>query len=257
MIRIVLAVVFVGGSVMAACSPACRALVKQTYKQFGGWTEAARKGDPAGYVEYVRGQLRQDLADMRDSSAQLQTEQERLESLLETRQRQFTDATRLLDSFRSAWQAGTFPVTVLGRSYTSEQLQTQVAMLLEEQSACESGVQRIREAQQAAAERIRELTVQLSNTSTSLSLLDTQKELLISERLQTSGDALVAGVDALLEGNREVLSGGPVRPLEDLVTAEQSRGSASPQSLARVMEYLQNGLPGTGDANLVRSASTR
>ncbi len=245
MIRIVLAVLTLGGCVLAACSPACRAVVKQTYKQFGGWTEGARQGDPAGYVEYVRGQLRQDLADMRDSHAQLQTEQERLETLLATRQRQLLDASRLLESFRSAWQAGTFPVTVLGRSYTSEQLQSQVAMLLDEQTGYESGVQRIRQAQQATAERIRQLTVQLGSTDTSLSLLDAQKELLISERLQTSGDALVAGVDALLDGNREVLSGGPVRPLEDLVTAEQSRGTASTQSLARVLEYLQHGLPGT------------
>jgi len=246
MIRFVMVVVvIIGGCVVSASSPACRALVRQTYEQFGGWTEAARKDDPAGYVEYVRGQLRQDLADMRSSHSQLQTEHERLETLEATRQRLREDASRMLESFRAAWQAGSFPVTVLGRSYTSEQLQSQVAMLLEEQSGYESSVQRISEARQAAAERIRHLTVQLGNTSTSLSLLDTQKELLISEQLQTSGDTLVAGVDALLAGNREVLSGGPVRPLEDLVTAEKSRGTSAAQSLARVMAYLQNGLPGT------------
>lgn len=257
MVKVVLAMVVIGSCVLLANSPACRALVARGYEQFGGWTEAARNVDPAGYVEYVRGQLRKDLADMRDSHSQLQAEQERLDTLLETRQRQHTDASRMLESFRAAWQSGSFPVTVLGQSYSSEQLQSQVAMLLEEQTGLESGVQRIREFQEAAAKRIRELTVQLSSTSTSLSLLDTQKELLVSQRLQTSGDSLVAGVDALLKGNREVLSGGPVRPLEDLVTAEQSRGTASTHSLARVMEYLQNGLPGTGSVNVVQSTSAR
>lgn len=244
MVRIMLALAIIGSCVLSAFSPACRALVKQTYKQFAGWTSAAREGDPAGYVEYVRGQLRQDLAEMRDSHSQLQSEHERLDTLLTNRQRQLADASRMLESFRSAWQANSFPVTVLGRSYTSEQLQAQVALLLDEQSGCESGVERIREARQAAAERIRELTVQLGHTSTSLSLLDTQKELLISKRLQTSGDTLVADVEALLEGNREVLAAGPVRPLEDLMTAEQSRGNTTHHSLC-VMEYLQNGLPGT------------
>lgn len=230
-------------------SPALRAVVKQAVEQAAGWTEGARQADPAGYVEHVRQQLRKDLGGMRDSHAQLQSEQERLDTLLATRQRQLVDSGRLLESFRSAWQAGEFPVLVLGQSYTSEQLQSQVAMLLEEQIGYEASVQRIREAQEAAAERVRELTVQLERTSTSLSLLDTQKELLISERLETSGGELVAGVDALLNHNQAVLSVGPVRPLDDLVAAESSPAVTASRSMSRVMEYLRNGLPGASVAN--------
>ncbi|HAV33317.1 MAG TPA: hypothetical protein DCX79_15020 [Planctomycetaceae bacterium] len=244
-----------GAAVGLYCySPALRAVVNQTAAQATGWTESARQADPAGYIEYVRRQLRDDLAAIRDSRAQLQSEQERLNALQQTRQQQLTSSGRLLSGFRSAWQTGEFPVVVLGQSYSSEQLQSQVALLLEEQTGYEASLQRIREAQEASTERLRELTVQLETIGTSLSLLDTQKELLISERLETSGGQLVAGVDALLNHNQELLSVGPVRPLDDLVAAEGTPAVAGSRSMARVLEYLRNGLPDAGVAGLTSAA---
>ncbi len=255
MIRLLMAGVAAIGLGLLWFSPAFRAIVVTTGREYGGWTIDAQQADPAGYIEYVRGRLRTDLAQMRDSHAQLRAEQERLTELTAMKQRQLGDSGRLLESFRAAWQNGTFPVTVLGQVYSAEQLQAQVALLLEEQTGFESAVQRVREAEQAAAERIRELTVQLDRTTTSLSLLDTQKELLVSRSLQTTGDDLTASVDSLLSDNQQVLSSGPVRPLDDLVAAEKTPAATASTSTARVLEYLQNGLPGAGAMNLSSATS--
>lgn len=255
MIKVLLLSVVAGGIGLAFYSPAFRVKALQVSEKWAGWTTDAQKADPAGYIEHVRGRLRGDLAAMRDSFAQLRLEQERLSVLAATKQRQLADSSRMLESCRSAWQAGVFPATVFGQSYTSEQLQAQVALLLEEQSGYELGVQRIREAEQAAVERIRELTVQQDRTGTSLSLLDTQKELLVSRGLQTSGDDLTASVDLLLHDNQQVLSSGPVRPLEELVASEKTPAASASTSMARVMEYLRNGLPGAGSVNVSSTGS--
>ena len=250
MVKLFMAGVVTVGVGLMWFSPAFRAIVKTAGQEYGGWTIDAQKADPAGYIEYVRGQLRTDLASMRDSHAQLRAEQEQLTELTATKQRQLTDSSRMLESFRTAWQSGTFPVTVLGQTYSAEQLQAQVALLLEEQAGYESGMQRVGEAEQAALGRIRELTVQMDRTTTSLSLLDTQKELLVSRSLQTNGNVLTANVETLLNDNQQVLSSGPVRPLDDLVAAEKTPVAATSTSMARVMEYLKHGLPGAGSIDL-------
>ncbi len=250
MFRWLLVSVVLGCVGLGMSSPAVRAKALQLVRQNAGWTRQAQEADPAGFMEHVRVQLRADLAGIRDSIGELRSEQEQLATLQQTRQRELAASDRLLSSFREAWQAGQFPVEVLGQNYTSDQLQSQVALLLEERGGYESSLERIREASESAAERIRELTVQQQRTGTSLELVDTQKELLVSRRLQSGGDELMAGVDSLLSENRVILSADPVRPLDALMAAEDSGVGGESPSMARVMQYLQRGLPGMSTAGL-------
>jgi hypothetical protein len=60
----------------------------------------------------------------------------------------------------------------------------------------------------------------------------------------------MAGVDSLLSENRVILSADPVRPLDALLVAEDSGVGGESPSMARVMQYLQRGLPGMSTAGL-------
>jgi len=240
---LILAGLVVGVGGVWVSSPAFRAFTLTAVREYAGWTEEAREADPGGYIEHVRGQLREDLGGMRNSHAQLQGEQERLTELLATRKRHLADAERMLEDFRAAWQSGSFPVVVYGQSYSSEQLQSQVSLLLEQQTEYGNSIQRIEESVTAAMDRVRELTVQIDRTVTSLSLLDTQKELIVSRGLKSAGEELTSTVQTLLDGNQQVLTSGPVRPLEDLIAAAAADPSARPSaSMERVLAYLTHGL---------------
>ena len=71
--------------------------------------------------------------------------------------------------------------------------------------------------QRQAEERLETLVVRINSTKTQLAMLPMQRNLLRAQVLSDAGQHLVAQVDRLLEGNRQIIQGNPVRSVADLI----------------------------------------
>lgn len=229
-----------GAVVTVINSPPLAARATALVTSWTNWTDAARRADPEGYFASVRAQLQRDLGRMRTSREQLRGQSEELAAHLEDTQRLAMQSGQMAEEFRAAWSAGAFPVQLFGRAYTAEQLQEQVALLLDQRDQYERNVQSIHDVESASCERFRDLCVQIDQTTNGLSLLETQKQLLISRQLQTAGSDLMAQVEQLVDDNARVLTLGPVRPVSDLLAAASQQPAGGSPGLDRALTWLQS-----------------
>ncbi len=231
----------VGGVAAWAISPGLRAQVAAVWDSQAGWTEAARRADPAGFVRHAESKLQQDLATMEQTRRELAAEVGRLAKTAREQSALAEQARVLADQFRVAYQraqdAGAFPIEVRGAAYTEPQVRAQVSLLLAEADGYESSLTEIESVQTAAEEKIEELAVRINRTETQLAALATKRELLRARQLTTAGEELLAQVDELMTGNRQTIDANPVGTVRELL----ARGSSKPSGRAtdsKVAEFL-------------------
>lgn len=228
-----LTVVFgIGGAAAWALSPGLRAQMAAVWNSQAGWTEAARRSDPAGFVAHAEAKLQQDLATMEQTRRELAAEVGRLSKTAREQSALSEQARTLAEQFRTEYQRakdeGTFPIEVRGAAYTEPQVRAQVSLLLAQADGYESSLSEIESVQAAAEEKIEELAVRINRTETQLAALATKRELLRARQLTTAGEELLAQVDELMTGNRQAIDANPVGTVRELL----ARGSSKPSGRA-------------------------
>ena len=221
-----------GGAAAWAFSPGFRAQMAAVWDSQAGWTEAARRSDPAGFEAHAEAKLQQDLATMEQTRRELAAEVGRLSKTAREQSALAEQARTLAEQFRAEYQRakdeGTFPIEVRGAAYTEPQVRAQVSLLLAEAEGYESSLTEIESVQTAAEEKIEELAVRINRTETQLAALATKRELLRARQLTTAGEELLAQVDELMTGNRQAIDANPVVTVRELL----ARGSNRPAGRA-------------------------
>ena len=220
-IDVLLVVALVIGAALYLLSPGVRAVVHSKIAEMRGWTPEARKADPDGFLDYVNRRLTEDAAAMQSTRRELTAEI----GQLTRKQRELTalrdQARSLAGDFRTQYRtisAGTAnSVVVRGGAYTGEQVVSQVRMLLAEAEGYDADLQRVAQAVGQAEQKLQELAVQINATETQLAMLETKRQLLRAQTLSHEGQQLFEQIDALLNGNSQVVQGNPVRTVRELL----------------------------------------
>ncbi|MFO0905750.1 MAG: hypothetical protein U0939_22270 [Pirellulales bacterium] len=238
-------------------SPAVRTTVAMQGRDWFGWTEEARRADPAGFTRHVEQKLKAEAALLKKCRFELVGNADQLSGKVREQLVLRDQAQKLTEEFRQrfqeARQQSAFPIVVRNAAYTEEQAVAQVSLLLAEAEGFEKSLQRLQRIQDESNQRVREIVVRLNATETQLAAIGTQRELLESRELTAVGEELIAQVDALFNVNERVLRDNPVRSVAELM-ADESRGTspalASQEAARRFLEEIpvQAGQPTGVDA---------
>ncbi|PHR85961.1 MAG: hypothetical protein COA78_38520 [Blastopirellula sp.] len=223
------------GAYMA--SPSLRAQVSRQSQSVLGWTVAARQTDPAGFTQYVEQRLRDDLSELKLTRAELATEVGTL-SKKEKEQRDLLEhAEQFAAEYRTAYQTETYPVSIRNAEYSSEEVVSQVSLLLAEADGYRQSLVKLTKIRKLAEQRLEELAVRINSTQMQLAATATQRGLLRSRVLTDDGERLVAQVDALLDTNSVAMHGNPVRSVRELLVSTSEINTDRP-SLEVAREFL-------------------
>lgn len=222
----------VGGAAAWAFSPGLRTQMIALWDSQGGWTEAARRADPAGFATHAEAKLKADLATMDQTRRELAAEVGRLSKTAREQSALAEQARTLAEQFRAEYQRakdeGSFPIEVRGAAYTEAQVRSQVSLLLAEAEGYQASLADIEAVQTAAEEKIEELAVRINRTETQLDATAAKGKLLRARQLTTAGEQLLAQVDELMTGNRQALDANPVGTVRELL----ARGVSKPSGRA-------------------------
>jgi hypothetical protein len=240
----VVALLAVVTAVVWVKSPAFRVKVSQTWDAETGWTAEAREADSVGYVEHAEKQLAEDLQTMTEARRNLAAEAGELAKTIREHSALGEQARAMAEEFRSAYQQASFPVEVCGGAYTEAELRSQVSQLLAEAEGYEQSAANLQMVRIEAESKMEELAVRINATESQIAALATKRELLRVRELTSEGETLLASVDELMTGNRQVIEGTPVRTTQELLAATEEPASRSSDEridafLAQVEETVQ------------------
>jgi hypothetical protein len=235
-IAVVAVLAVAGGSGLYYGVPEFRTKAQAHLRNWTGWTEVARQTDPVGFVGHVKERLTADLAAMKKARGDLVGEVGKLVQHQREQEALLAHTDSLAAEFRQAYQHAVerdgFPLTVRGAGYTKEQVESQVSMLLEEAESYRTNIDKLNTVRKTAEEKLETLTVRIDRTASELAMLGTQGEIMRVRLLGDEGQRLVAAVDRLLEGNREVLVVNPVRSVPELLMAAGPKTERQPNITA-------------------------
>jgi chromosome segregation ATPase len=211
----------------AAFSPALRAKISSHWANLSGWTEEARRADPAGFAQYASGKLQHDVEIMEGSRRKLSVEIGDLAGKLRSQEAFHDQARQLSEEFRAKYQQavadGSFPIQVHSAAYTQAQVKAQVSMILAEISGHESAIARLEKVKKQAETQLEAITVRINGCESQLAALAVQQEMLRAEQLSEEGERLLAQVDQLLDDNSRALADNPVRTVRELMASTNDR----------------------------------
>jgi hypothetical protein len=231
----------VTGAVAWANFPSLRTTTAAFWNSQTGWSEADRQADPDGFITYVEGKMRDDLALMQKTRRELAAEVGDLSRAKREQSAMATQAQTLAEEFRDEYQEAltndAFPIAVRGEAYTETQVRSQVSLLLAEAEGYSGSLAEIECVQAEAEQKMEELAVRIGQTESQLVALATKRELLRVRRLTTEGEILLAQVDELMAGNTQAIAGNPVRTVRELADAEWSKPTGRVTN-SRVEQFL-------------------
>jgi len=213
-----------GGAATAATYWYCPGLwvqIDRKVTELAGWTEEARRGDPAGFVDHATRRLREDLETMERTRRELAAEIAQVSKKAREQEALRDQANQLANEYREAYQAactnGSFPIVVRSAAYTGEDVKVQVRMILAEAAGYEEALDALKKVQEQAESKLEELTVRINSTETKLVALAAQREILLARTLSDEGEQLLAQVADLMDGNEQVIVQNPVRNVRELL----------------------------------------
>ncbi len=198
--------------------------------------------DPDGFFAMVRSEGQADLSAMNAARNGLRGRLAELDMAEEEQQAKLSYARNAAERFRTAWQAGVFPVEVEGRAYTRNDLEGQVSSLLAQIEGYSEGVEKIGKAREEAESRIEQLTVQIVRTETDLSLLDVRREVFKANEADGSASEIMATVDSLFRRNAEVISSSPIRSVDELMQETSRVDTTRTISRAKAVDFLSQSI---------------
>ena len=199
------------------CSPAARTAVQSHGSGIFGWTDAARQADPAGFARYVEQTQQQNLTGLRVSRDAMVGEAASLGSKLREQAQMKSKAEAIADACRQAYQAGVFPVSLYGSTYSEGELKLQVRSLLAEVDAYTNNIEKLAAIQAEVEGKIEEYTARIEELDANLVALGAQRELLQARNLSDSNRELLVQVDRLLDARRQPMAINPVRPTRNIL----------------------------------------
>jgi len=243
-VLVVLVVLVIAGLVLWRFFPGLRQRGIDAYRQYGGWTEEARRADPVGFIEYAETRLAQDLTTLKQTRRRLAEARETIADETERYRELRAKAEELAQSFRAAYRgaaADGYPVEVAGAEYTRAELLEQVRLILVQRANYEQILSELRTADAAAAEKAQQLLTQISNSQASLAMLPAKREIARVNQLSGATEELMAQVNALLAENVTVLEESPVRTVEQLLDTSTAprAGAAQAEPDVDVIAFLE------------------
>lgn len=189
--------------------------------EFAGWTEEARRADPAGFVDHATRGLREDLDVMRRTSRELVAEIAQVSKNVREQEALRDQANGLANEYRELYQTactnGNAPIVIRNAAYTTEDVKVQVRMILAEAAGYEEALDALKTVQEQAESELEKLTVRINSTETKLVALAAQREILLARALSDEGEQLLAQIADLMDGNKQVIVQNPVRNVRELL----------------------------------------
>jgi phage shock protein A len=225
--------------------PGLRHRGREMYREYGGWTEEARKGDPVGFIEYAEKTLQQHLRDMQSTQQRMKDALASIKEETAGTTRKLQAAENLAETFRTQYKQalgqGTFPISVAGRTYTQEETVAQVGLILRQRDSYENLLAEFDSVQQVAEKRMEELVTQIGDTKASLAMLPAKREIARLNELTGSTEELMSQVNDLIMTNGRVLDedASPVRTVEELIQGESEAPDTGSNPDARA--FLEGG----------------
>jgi DNA repair exonuclease SbcCD ATPase subunit len=232
-VGIIIAVVVIGAAAYFLL-PGFKSKVDSTYDKHFGWTPEARKKDPVGFIDHSIQKLGENIAKFEEARTGLRVQQGKLEDLKKSNSEKIAFAEKLLAQLKNAYKDATggkgWPITVGGKSYSEDDLKTQVSMSLAEKTGYEKIVAQTETGMTVAEKRMRELVTRISESKSKRSLLEAQRALVEVNKLSADTEKLLADVnDVLVENEAALESSGP-QTIEELMKAEGSAAVVNPDT---------------------------
>lgn len=247
--HVVVSAALLAGLVFAARSylPGVKAKIDTFTEKHTGWTEEARRNDPVGYIDYALGKLGENLDKFQAAKQELAQAKLDAKQKLEEYDGKHSAAVTLSeearDIYQAAEEAGGYPVQLLSKSYTKDELVNQVQLILAERDTYASSIEKFKEVIAMLEKTQANLTTRITTTQGSITELKAQREVVKIQKLTSEADALLAKVDDILGKNEEALSilDDPVRSVEDLLKAgtESEEGEPVEAATAEALQFLQ------------------
>jgi phage shock protein A len=231
---VVAVVVIVGGAYFLF--PGIRAKIDDVYDKNAGWTDAARKKDPVGFIEYSIGKLDENIGKFDTVKVDLVAAKAKLEDMRRTNQEKHAFAEKQLGLMKTAYQDAKggkgWPVTMAGKSYSEPELKSQVELLLAQKAGYEATLTQIDQGIKTAEQKQFELVVRINESKSKLELLKTQKELVKINQLNASTEKMMAEVNDVLIRNEAAEAGVNVRTVEELMkdASKEATARATPKA---------------------------
>jgi hypothetical protein len=221
-------------------SPTWRTNATSAVESLTQWTPEAIEKNPIAYSQFVEAQLKKDQKTFQETRKKLAISMEGLAKKLAAKTKLLEQGEKLAEEFAETITAGSFPVTLHGKEYTESQLRMQLALTLAQINGLKESVTEITKVSAVAEKELQKLVVGIEKTESQISLLATRREIFRSQATSAEGLAMIAGVNAVLEGNQLLVKSNPVRTIEEILNDAESSTQEVAASDVQVEEYLQS-----------------
>jgi hypothetical protein len=233
LLGIVFALLVIGGAAYYFV-PGFRTKAQSWWGEHGGWNEESRKKDPVGFIDYSITKLGENISKFDSVKADLMTAKGNLDEMKRTNQEKLAFADKNLNEFKVAYQAAVggkgWPVSMAGRSYSENELKSQVELLLAQKTGYENALAQIDDGLKRADQKSFELVARINESKSKLEILKTQKELVKINQLNESTEKMMAEVNEVLVRNDALQSSSPVRTAEELMKDAKVSAKSTPKA---------------------------
>lgn len=208
-------------------APGFRHRAVDAYQKYGGWTEEARAADPVGFIDYAEGKLRGHLTDMQRTTQDLAKAREQLRQAMDKTRASAEAADQMAESFRAAYRKAeadsSYPAYLEGRDYDQAKLIEQVRLILQQRSDGQQALVQLEQTAQKAAQRETDLLAQTARIKAALEMLPAQRAIAEAHELTGETEKTWAEVNDLIGRNETMLTGSPVRTVDELLRDRQAK----------------------------------
>lgn len=249
--RLLPLIIFVGFAafVIYQRNPGVKAKVDGAVNKYGGWTEEARKENPTGYIDYAMDELKTQQTNFQARVAEYGKNRSKYEAELKKAEAKVVKANEIANNMKGAFQVAktdqSWPVNVLGKPYTEDQLVTQVSTVLHEKKINEGIITQYADAIATIDTQNKALVKSIADIDGELVKLETSKATAEIEKLNADTESMLANVNDLLSGNADKLNefgDSPIRSVDDInlsTETESEEAKAATVANKEVMDFLE------------------
>ncbi|MDR2756564.1 MAG: hypothetical protein LBC20_12740 [Planctomycetaceae bacterium] len=234
-----------------AVSPSFRTWGFGAYTSITQWTPEAIQADPEGYAQFVKRQLEADLKVLEPTLRNLLLKKDKLAKLWKEKTIAVEQGQALAEQAAEAISNGIYPVVVAGKEYNEQQIKSQLALWLAQIDIKKELVTEITKVQADSEKQRTNLIINLEKTKSQLALVDTRIEIWRSKAITAQGLAMIAEVNAVLEGNQIVIQNDPVRGIDEALADLDRNVSPTAVDNNKVEEFIASYIVKKGNKPVV------
>ena len=254
--RLLPLIFFVGifATIVYRRNPGVKAKVDNIVNNKLGWTEEARKGNPAAFIDHAIDQLGNDKTTFQAQRVSYTNIRSETEASLAAAEMKVAKANEFAEGIRMAYSKASteasWPVEFSGESYTEDQLVTQVSTILHEKTAHEESIGTFKTILSDIEDQDAALVKRINAIDGQIIKLKASKQQAEMKKLTADSDAMLAKVNELLIDNTAAIadtgaSSSPIRSLDDLKTMGEQAAEKATEDKAEmvankeVMDFLK------------------